>query len=137
MMALSRMAEVARGLGLTPLVLGDALEGEAREMGIVLSGLARSLDGGASFERVLRVPVIDRSDAEPHHRTSAFVRQERDGGYRMWYVAGDEWIDVGGKPLPRYNLRCIESPDGIRWPDHGRVVLDFANDDEHAFRRLR
>jgi len=98
-------------------------------------GLARSLDGGATFERVLRVPVIDRSDAEPHHRTSAFVRQEPDGRYRMWYVAGDEWIEVNGKPLPRYNLRCVESDDGIRWPDRGRVVLDFANDDEHAFGR--
>lgn len=43
MMALSRMAEVTRGLGLAPLVLGDALEGEAREFGIVLAGIARSI----------------------------------------------------------------------------------------------
>jgi hydroxypyruvate reductase len=43
MMALSQMAEVARGLGLAPLVLGDALEGEAREFGIVLAGIARSI----------------------------------------------------------------------------------------------
>ena len=98
-------------------------------------GLARSRDGGNSFQRVQRVPVIDRSDAEPQHRTSAFVRREADGRFRMWYVAGDEWIDVGGKPLPRYNLRCVESADGIHWPDRGRVVLDFANEDEHAFGR--
>ena len=37
------MAEVARELGLTPLILGDALEGESREMGIVLAGIARSV----------------------------------------------------------------------------------------------
>ncbi len=43
MMALSHMADVARGLGLAPLILGDALEGEAREMGIVLAGIARSV----------------------------------------------------------------------------------------------
>jgi glycerate 2-kinase len=43
MMALRRMAEVARDKGLEPLVLGDALEGESREMGIVLSGIARSI----------------------------------------------------------------------------------------------
>jgi glycerate 2-kinase len=43
MMALTRMAETARGIGLTPLVLGDALEGEAREMGIVMAGIARSV----------------------------------------------------------------------------------------------
>jgi glycerate 2-kinase len=43
MMALNRMAETARGLGLAPLVLGDALEGESREMGIVMAGIARSI----------------------------------------------------------------------------------------------
>jgi hydroxypyruvate reductase len=43
MMALSRAAETARQLGLAPLVLGDALEGESREMGIMMAGIARSI----------------------------------------------------------------------------------------------
>lgn len=43
MMALTAMAEAARGLGLTPLILGDALEGEARHVGTVLGGMARSV----------------------------------------------------------------------------------------------
>lgn len=43
MMALLAVAEAARALGLTPLILGDALEGEAREMGTVLAGIARSI----------------------------------------------------------------------------------------------
>jgi hydroxypyruvate reductase len=43
MMALKRMADVARVQGLAPLILGDALEGEAREMGVVLAGIARSI----------------------------------------------------------------------------------------------
>ncbi|MSP30359.1 MAG: glycerate kinase [Acetobacteraceae bacterium] len=42
-MALAHAAEVARGLGLTPVILGDALEGESREMGIVMAGIARSI----------------------------------------------------------------------------------------------
>jgi glycerate 2-kinase len=42
-MALARAAETARGLGLTPVILGDALEGESREMGIVMAGIARSV----------------------------------------------------------------------------------------------
>lgn len=36
-------AEVARAAGVTPLILGDALEGEARELGIILAGIARSV----------------------------------------------------------------------------------------------
>ncbi|MDO4905229.1 MAG: glycerate kinase [Lautropia sp.] len=42
MMALEAAAETARQLGLTPLILGDALEGEASQMGQVLAGIARS-----------------------------------------------------------------------------------------------
>ena len=43
MLALRAAAEAARGLGLTPLILGDALEGESRELGTVLAGIARSV----------------------------------------------------------------------------------------------
>ncbi|HEX4589804.1 MAG TPA: hypothetical protein VH120_07740, partial [Gemmataceae bacterium] len=97
-------------------------------------GLAISDDGGRSFRRHSRVPVIDRSDTEPHHRTSAFVM--RDGGrFKMWYVAGGDWTPVGGKSLPVYNLRYVESPDGTTWPREGKVCLDFAGGDEHAFGR--
>ena len=42
LMALQAAAEVARQQGLTPLVLGDALEGESQVAGIVLGGMARS-----------------------------------------------------------------------------------------------
>jgi hydroxypyruvate reductase len=42
-LALAAAAAEARALGLAPLVLGDALEGEAREVGTVLAGIARSV----------------------------------------------------------------------------------------------
>ncbi len=98
-------------------------------------GLAISRDDGETFVRASRVPVIDRSDAEMFHRTSACVRRE-NGVFRMWYVGGSEWVrGRGEKMLPRYNMRYIESKDGKRWPDEGRVVIDFGNDDEHALGR--
>ncbi len=40
LLALRAMAAEARSLGLVPLVLGDALEGEARELGKALGGMA-------------------------------------------------------------------------------------------------
>ena len=43
MMALRHAAEIARGFGLRAIILGDALEGEAREMGTVMAGIARSV----------------------------------------------------------------------------------------------
>jgi glycerate 2-kinase len=43
MLALRAAADLARTIGLIPLILGDALEGEAREMGTVHAGIARSI----------------------------------------------------------------------------------------------
>ncbi len=42
-MALDAAAAMARGCGLVPLILGDALEGESRELGKVLAGIALSV----------------------------------------------------------------------------------------------
>ena len=52
LMALEAMAAEARALGLAPLILGDALEGEAREVGTVLAGIALgSATGGKLADR--------------------------------------------------------------------------------------
>jgi glycerate-2-kinase len=42
LMALQAAAAAARAMGLAPLILGDALEGEARELGTALAGIALS-----------------------------------------------------------------------------------------------
>jgi hypothetical protein len=89
---------------------------------------------GGRSGRASHVPILDRSDAEPLHRTSAFVDRAGDR-FRMWYVAGDEWVLVGGRSLPRYNLRYLESDDGATWGPAGEVCLDFDDEDEHAFGR--
>ena len=49
-MALEAAASVARARGLTSLILGDALEGESRDMGTVLAGIARSVRNGHPLE---------------------------------------------------------------------------------------
>jgi hydroxypyruvate reductase len=43
LMALRAAAETARAAGLAPLILGDALEGESRELGTVMAGIARAV----------------------------------------------------------------------------------------------
>lgn len=42
-LALAAAAEAATKAGLTPLILGDAIEGESREFGIVMASIARSV----------------------------------------------------------------------------------------------
>ncbi len=101
---------------------------------LLFSGLAISLDGGTSFKRHARVPVLDRSDSELLLRSAPHVAA---GGppWRMWYVAGDRHISAGGTTRPTYNVRYIESEDGLRWPTEGAVAIDLQNDDEYGLAR--
>lgn len=100
----------------------------------IFSGVAISRDGGESFERVQRAPVLDRSDQELFFRGGPFAMFD-DGVYKLWYVAGSEWTVLNGKPMPVYDLRYLESKDGIRWDDLGPVVMAVTGEDEHGFGR--
>lgn len=100
----------------------------------LLTGLAVSEDGGESFHRVQRTPVLERSDAEPFFRGGPFVRLE-GGRYRLWYVAGGSWLELEGKPMPVYDLRYLESADGVHWAAEGHVTLPLTDPDEHGFGR--
>lgn len=98
------------------------------------SGLAVSTDKGNSFHRIEEVSVIDRSHQESLNRTAPFVMHE-NGRFRMWYVGGSEWTIVNGKTFPVYNIRYMESEDGIHWPSYGKVCLDFESEDEFVIGR--
>jgi glycerate-2-kinase len=61
LMSLEAAAAEARALGLTPIILGDALEGEAREAGTLLAGIARSV---AAHGRPIASPAVLLSGGE-------------------------------------------------------------------------
>lgn len=97
-------------------------------------GLAVSDDGGDSFQRYSQVPILDRSDTELFVRSAAHVLLDGNR-WKMWYVAGDKWIEVKGKQVPSYNVRYLESTSNADWEKQGRVVLDHAGADEFGFGR--
>jgi hypothetical protein len=93
------------------------------------AGLAVSEDGGRSFRRASRAPILERTDAEPFGSGSACVFLE-DGLWKMYYTAFDGWVDSRPKAKPRYNIKLALSSDGIRWRREGRVVVDYKNESE-------
>jgi hypothetical protein len=100
----------------------------------LLTGLAVSTDGGQSFQRQSRAPVLERSDAELYFRGGPWCLSEH-GTFRLWYVAGSEWTQVAGKTMPVYDIRYVESHDGISWPTQGEVQVSITEADEHGFGR--
>ena len=101
----------------------------------LFGGLAISTDGGDKFERYSRVPVIDRSDSEPLLRSAPFVLREGDL-WRMWYVGGEKHIEAGGTTRPTYEIRYMESADGITWPTESVAAVKLSGDgDEYGLGR--
>lgn len=100
----------------------------------IFTGLAVSRNDGESFTRVSRSPILDRSSDELYFRGGPFSLVE-DGRFRLWYVAGDTWTEIDGKPMPTYDLRYLESDDGVQWPSRGAVSMALTREDEHGFGR--
>lgn len=100
----------------------------------IFTGLAVSRDRGATFKRHGRAAILDRSDDELFFRCGPFAMLD-SGMFKLWYVAGSEWTDIGGRPMPVYDLRYQESKDGIHWAPKGQLSMALTGKDEHGFGR--
>ena len=98
---------------------------------LLFGGLAISEDGGKSFRRYSRAPILERTHLDPFMNTGPWVI--RQGAlWRIYYVCGVEWVH---KDLPRYHIRTATSSDGLTWDRRGQVAIDFASPDECALAR--
>jgi hydroxypyruvate reductase len=100
LMALRAAAEAARAAGLAPLILGDALQGESRELGTVLAAIAASV---RRHGEPLAAPALLLSGGETTvtlgagpvgrgGRNSEFLlglAVALDGAAGIWALAGD------------------------------------------------
>jgi hydroxypyruvate reductase len=80
-MSLRAAAEAARAAGVAPLLLGNAVEGEAREVGKVFAGVARS---AARHGEPARPPCVLLSGGE----TTVTVRGKGKGGRNAEFLLG-------------------------------------------------
>jgi len=78
-MALEAAAAVARAAGVTPHILGDAIEGEARDVGTVLAGIALQV---AERNQPFAAPCVLLSGGE----TTVTVRGKGRGGRNVEYL---------------------------------------------------
>jgi glycerate 2-kinase len=89
--SLEAAAAVARAAGVTPLLLGDALEGEAREVGRVMAGIARSV---AMHGHPVPAPCVLLSGGE----TTVTVRSRAGRGGRNTEFLSGLAIQLQGTP---------------------------------------
>ncbi len=89
-MSLEAAAEVARDAAITPLILGSAIEGEAREVGRVMAGIARQ---AALYGQPAAAPGVLLSGGE----TTVTVRGQGRGGRNVEFLLSFA-VDLDGLP---------------------------------------
>lgn len=98
-------------------------------------GLATSTDGGDTFHKHSRAPIMSLSEHDPCLVTAPFVMVE-GGRWRMWYVSCVKWTQESHGLQSHYHVKYAESDDGISWRRDGRVCITFEGPHETNIARL-
>jgi glycerate 2-kinase len=139
-MALEAAARVARAAGVAPYILGDAIEGEARDVGKVFAGMALQV---AERNQPVEAPCVLLSGGE----TTVTVRGSGRGGRNVEYLLS---LAIALEGHPRIHAlagdtdgvdgqeeiagACI-GPDSLAraWSQGLRPMDMLANNDGHGF----
>jgi glycerate 2-kinase len=139
-LALQAAAKVAREAGVLPLLLGDSIEGEARDVGKVMAGIAKSV---ARHGQPVCAPCVLLSGGE----TTVTVRGQGRGGRNVefllsmavaladqpgvWALAGDTDGVDGAEEV----AGAIVTPDTTAraWARGIRPVDRLMDNDGHGF----
>jgi len=100
----------------------------------LMEGLAVSVDGGETFQRLLKTPLLAENNNERFVRTTPFV-QRSEQEWRMWYTSGNQWVDVKGKEVPFYGIRRLQSSEFDCWTGCGVKSLEPEGVDEYGLAR--
>jgi glycerate 2-kinase len=105
-LSLEAAAETALNAGITPLILGDAIEGEAREVGFVMAGIARQV---RRFGQPLPAPCVLISGGE----TTVTVRGPGAGGRNVEFLMALA-LKLNGAPGIHALAADTDGVDGAR-----------------------
>lgn len=103
---------------------------------LAYSGVAISTDGGDSFKRYSKVPIMDRTDNALYIRAIHSVIYDR-GIWKVWYSVGNGWQVIDGLPYPQYDIRYVESRDGLEVLDTKGVHCIGVGTNEYRIGRPR
>lgn len=89
---------------------------------LAFTGLATSDAECRAFSRVRRVPVLERSHDGMFIRAIHTIRKEGNC-WKAWFASGNSWTMIDGKPYPCYEVRYVESDDGLRFDRRETLCL--------------
>jgi predicted GH43/DUF377 family glycosyl hydrolase len=97
----------------------------------VAIGLAESFDGGRTFKKHGRGPVLGYSLDEPFVISGPKIRRFNDR-WCLFYIAGRKWKMLDGRAEPVYKIRLAFSDDGIHWNKINKDLIESRVEEDEA-----
>jgi predicted GH43/DUF377 family glycosyl hydrolase len=97
----------------------------------VAIGMAVSANGGETFTKLGRGPILSYSLDEPFVLSGPKIHRYNDTWY-LWYIAGRKWKMVDGRAEPIYKIRMAISLDGINWNKLNKDLIDSRIEEDEA-----
>ena len=98
------------------------------------SGLAISDDGGNTFRKFSKAPILDRAD-EGLYTRAGLSMIHHNNKFKCCYSTGSSWQKIADKKRPVYEVRYIESKDGIYFKKNGDLIVPVNLENEHGLGR--
>lgn len=89
----------------------------------VAIGAATSSDGGTTFTKLGKGPILSYTMEEPFIIGGPKIRKFGDNWY-LWYIAGKTWLKTDGKAEIVNKIRVATSTDGLQWNRDFRNLIE-------------
>ncbi len=86
-------------------------------------GLAISVDGGYTFKRFGKGPIVGATNIEPYLQACPRVTRLDKKKWIMWYQSGLRWNEYQNHMESVYVTMVGTSEDGINWKRDGKQVI--------------
>jgi hypothetical protein len=97
----------------------------------VAIGLAESFDGGKTFKKYGKGPVLSYSLDEPFVLSGPKIRRFNNCWY-LFYIAGRKWKTIDSRAEPVYKIRLAISDDGVHWNKLNKDLIGSRIEEDEA-----
>lgn len=94
-------------------------------------GMAKSSDGGKTFSKVGKGPILSYSPDEPFVMSGPKIRRFNNKWY-LFYIAGKKWVIANERPEPVYKIRMATSKDGVNWIKKNVDLIESVVEEDEA-----
>lgn len=88
----------------------------------IFTGVAYSLNNGESFTKINKISIGTNTNKSNIQGGAVIIKIKNT--YRLFYVEGHEFINLLNNNVPSYDIKYIDSLDGINFQGQSKILVD-------------